>query len=155
MMTSSGVREEPTSATANLTLLFVFDMAKAPAIKFPRIQAGFYNVTLDGQLMGYIAKKVEGKDTTWVVYNTQEPELTMETLPISTIADETELFREAKEFSKKFFTELPQEENEPEVEVETVVLQEPEWAEEAQDQPQDFFDEMNEYEEVEEELVAV
>lgn len=134
-------------------------MAKAPAIKFPRIQAGFYSVTLDGQLMGYIAKKVDGKETSWIVYNTQEPDLTLETLPISAIADEEELFREAKEFSKQFFTQLPQEQ-EDEPEVETVVLQEPEWAESADefvDDTQDFFDEMSEFEDLveEEELVAV
>lgn len=134
-------------------------MAKAPAIKFPRVQAGFYNVTLDGQLMGYIAKKVDGKETSWIVYNTQEPDLTLETLPISAIVDESELFREAKEFSKQFFTQLPQEQ-ESEPEVETVVLQEPEWAEttdELADDTQDLFDEMSEFEELveEEELVAV
>jgi hypothetical protein len=134
-------------------------MSKGPVIKFPRVIAGFYNVTLDGQLMGYIAKKVDGKETSWIVYNTQEPELTLETLPISAIADEGELFREAKEFSKQFFTQLPQEQ-EDEPEVETVVLQEPDWvetADELADDTQDFFDEMSEFEELveEEELVAV
>lgn len=133
-------------------------MTKAPAVKFPRIVAGFYNVTLDGELVGYIAKKVEGKVTTWTVYNTNEPDLTIETLPVSTIADETELFREAKEFAKNYFPDLPTtqedetEEVEMEQEVETVELQDPEWSE---DETQDFFDEVNEFEEVEEEEFAL
>lgn len=133
-------------------------MTKAPAVKFPRIVAGFYNVTLDGELVGYIAKKVEGKVTTWTVYNTNEPDLTIETLPVSAIADETELFREAKEFAKNYFTNLPTtqedetEEVEMEQEVETVELQAPEWSE---DETQDFFDEVNEFEEVEEEEFAL
>ena len=133
-------------------------MTKAPAVKFPRIVAGFYNVTLDGELVGYIAKKVEGKVTTWTVYNTNEPDLTIETLPVSTIADETELFREAKEFAKNYFPDLPTtqedetEEVEMEQEVETVELQAPEWSE---DETQDFLDEVNEFEEVEEEEFAL
>jgi hypothetical protein len=133
-------------------------MTKAPAVKFPRIVAGFYNVTLDGELVGYIAKKVEGKVTTWTVYNTNEPDLTIETLPVSAIADETELFREAKEFAKNYFPNLPTtqedetEEVEMEQEVETVELQAPEWSE---DETQDFFDEVNEFEEVEEEEFAL
>lgn len=133
-------------------------MTKAPAVKFPRIVAGFYNVTLDGELVGYIAKKVEGKVTTWTVYNTNEPDLTIETLPVSAIADETELFREAKEFAKNYFPNLPAtqedevEEVEVEQEVETVELQAPEWSE---DETQDFFDEVNEFEEVEEEEFAL
>lgn len=134
-------------------------MTKAPAVKFPRIVAGFYNVTLDGEIVGYIAKKVEGKVTTWTVYDTNEPDLTIETLPVSTIADETELFREAKEFAKNYFpNNLPAtqedetEEVEMEQEVETVELQAPEWSE---DETQDFFDEVNEFEEVEEEEFAL
>jgi len=130
-------------------------MAKAPAVKFPRIQAGFYNITLDGELVGYISKKVEGKVTTWTVYNTNEPDLTVETLPVSSIADETELFRDAKEFAKGYFPNAvqtqPQVEVEDEVEmeqeVETVELQVPDWTE---DETQDFFDEVNEFEESEE-----
>lgn len=136
-------------------------MAKAPAVKFPRIQAGFYNVTLEGELVGYIAKKVEGKVTTWTVYNTNEPDLTIETLPLSAIADETELFRDAKEFAKGYFPNAtiqvqPEAEVEDEVEmeqeVETVELQTPEWSE---DETQDFFDEMSEFEDVMEEELAL
>ncbi len=125
-------------------------MAKAPSVKFPRIQAGFYNVTLDGELVGYITKKVDGKVTTWTTYNTNEPDMTPETLLISTIADESELFREAKEFAKNYFINAPVadiQEDEVDEEVETVELQIPDWTE---DETQDFFDEVNEFEESEE-----
>ena len=130
-------------------------MAKAPIVKFPRIIAGFYSVTYDGELVGYIAKKVEDKETTWTIYNTNEPDLTLETLPTSAIVEETELFREAKENAKAFFMNRPepQEEVEPEPEIVVPVeLQVPDWSE---DEVPDFFDEVNEYEEAEAELVGV
>lgn len=128
-------------------------MAKAPVVKFPRVQAGFYNVTLDGELVGYVTKKVDGKETTWTVYNTSEPDLTPETLLTSTIVEETELFREAKEIARNYFMNLPApQEQEVEPEVEAVELQVPDWSE---DETEDFFDEANEYEEAEAELVGV
>lgn len=130
-------------------------MAKAPIVKFPRIIAGFYNVTLDGELVGYVSKKVDGKETTWTVYNTSEPDLTPETLLTSTIVEETELFREAKEIARNYFMNLPApapQEQEVEPEVETVELQVPDWSE---TETEDFFDEVNEYEEAEAELVGV
>lgn len=129
-------------------------MAKAPVVKFPRVIAGFYNVTLDGELVGYVSKKVDGKETTWTVYNTSEPDLTPETLLTSTIVEETELFREAKEIARNYFMNLPEQPQEQEVEpeVEAVELQVPDWSE---DETEDFFDEANEYEEAEAELVGV
>ena len=129
-------------------------MAKAPVVKFPRVIAGFYNVTLDGELVGYVSKKVDGKETTWTVYNTSEPDLTPETLLTSTIVEETELFREAKEIARNYFMNLPPvpQEQEVEPEVETVELQVPDWSE---TETEDFFDQVNEYEEAEAELVGV
>lgn len=148
-------------------------MAKSQIVKFPRVEAGFYTVTFDGELVGYVAKKVEGKETTWSVYNTNEPDLTIETLPPSALVEESELFREAKEAAKTFFMNLPepQEESEPEVEIvelqvpdwseedselefATADLQTSEWSEEGESDP-DFFDELNDYEEAEAELVGV
>jgi hypothetical protein len=130
-------------------------MAKAPAIKFPRIQAGFYSITFDGELVGYVAKQGESKDASWFVYNTNEPDLTPDTLLVSTIVDESDLFRVSKDFAKGFFTSAPSQEQEPEAELQT-----PEWtetADELADDAQDFFDEVNEFEELveDEELVAV
>jgi hypothetical protein len=126
-------------------------MAKAPIVKFPRISAGFYTITLEGELVGYVAKKVDGKEVTWTIYNTNEPDLTLETLPTSAIVEETELFREAKENAKVYFLNRP-EPQEQEQEVETVELQVPDWSE---DETPDFFDELNEYEEAEAELAGV
>jgi hypothetical protein len=133
-------------------------MAKAPAIKFPRITAGFYSITFDGELVGYVAKQGESKDASWYVYNTNEPDLTPDTLLVSTIVDESDLFRVSKDFAKGFFTSAPSQEQEPEVEA--VELQTPEWTETADefaDDTQDFFDEVNEFEELveDEKLVAV
>lgn len=137
---------------ANLTLIFdFFIMAKAPVIKFPRVQAGFYTVTMDGELVGYISKKAEGKETSWMIFNTNEPDLTLETLPTSALIEETELFREAKEAAKDFFPNNIVEDVK-EQEVETVELQVPDWSE---NETEDFFDEANEYDEVEAELVGV
>lgn len=129
-------------------------MAKSPIVKFPRITAGFYSITYDGELVGYISKKVEDKETTWSIYNTSEPDLTLETLPVSALVEETELFREAKENAKVFFANRPkvEEEVKSESEFQTVELQKPDWSE---DEITDFFDEVNEYEEVEAELVGV
>ena len=125
-------------------------MAKAPAVKFPRVQAGFYNVTLDGALVGYVTKKVDGKEVSWQIFNTNEPNLDVDTLPISAMIEETELFREAKEVAKNYFTNLP--ETPQEQEVEPVELQVPDWTEAY---APDFFDEANEYDEAEAELVGV
>lgn len=124
-------------------------MAKAPVVKFPRIQAGFYTVTLEGELVGYISKKTEGKEVSWMIFNTNEPDLDMDSLPASMMVEETELFREAKEYSKEFFVNQPKMTQE----IETVELQVPEWNEENTES--DFFDNVNEYEEAEPELVAV
>lgn len=128
-------------------------MSKGPTIKFPRLTAGFYTVTMDGELVGYVSKKTEGKETSWIIYNTNEPDLTLETLPVSAMVEETELFREAKEIAKTYFLNRPEpQEQEQEQEVETVELQVPDWSE---DETSDFFDEMSEFEEVEAELVGV
>ena len=130
-------------------------MAKAPAIKFPRITAGFYSITFDGELVGYVAKQGESKDASWFVYNTNEPDLTPDTLLVSTIVDESDLFRVSKDFAKGFFTSAPSQEQEPEAELQT-----PEWtetADELADDAQDFSDEVNEFEDMveDEKLVAV
>ena len=45
-------------------------MAKGPVIKFPRIEAGFYSVTRDGAIVGYIEKEVDGKEINWWSYDT-------------------------------------------------------------------------------------
>lgn len=144
-------------------------MAKAPAIKFPRIEAGFYTVTRDGALMGYIAKKVEGKETSWMVFNTNDPEYGttgVDTLPPTSMVEETELFREAKEYAREYFLNMEvmteEEENEedetPDMEVETLELQEPEWTESEADvmaSDEDLFDEASEFEDIVEEELAL
>ena len=125
-------------------------MAKAPVVKFPRIEAGFYTVTLDGALAGYISKEVEDKEITWHVYATTEAFEEVLDLPASAIVESTDLFRVAKDFARGYFPEnfTPLEDEvtdeTDEVEVETVVLETPEWSDdEAGD---DLFDGDNEFE---------
>jgi hypothetical protein len=129
-------------------------MAKAPMIKFPRIQAGFYSVTFEGELVGYVAKQGESKDSSWFVYNTNEPDLTLETLPVSTVVDESDLFRVSKDFCKEFFTGAPTQETESVTE--TMELQTPDWSD-TEEMSDDFFDEAAAFEDMieEKELVAV
>jgi hypothetical protein len=74
-------------------------MAKGPVIKFPRIEAGFYSITLDGALVGYIKKEVDGKETNWWVYDTVDMDFSSETA----IDTANELFREAKVDATAYF----------------------------------------------------
>jgi hypothetical protein len=131
-------------------------MAKAPAIKFPRIHAGFYSVTFDGELVGYIAKQGGDKDAAWFVYNDNTPELTIDALSMETAVDESDLFRVSKDFARNFFTapaaQVEAEEMaDEEMEVETVELQAPDWSE---DDEMEASEEAME-EAMEEELLAV
>ena len=87
-------------------------MAKAPVIKFPRIQAGYYGITRDGEFVGYIMKEVndDSKETNWWVINDSVPE--KEPFMVNTadaIDSPDSLLREAKETAKGFFlNEQPQ-----------------------------------------------
>ena len=75
-------------------------MAKGPVIKFPRIEAGFYSVTCDGAIVGYIKKEVDGKEINWWIYDT----VNAENLDSQTSIDgPNELFREAKVDATAYF----------------------------------------------------
>ncbi len=75
-------------------------MSKGPVIKFPRVTAGFYSVTRDGAIVGYIKKEVDGKETNWWTYDT----VNMENLNSETAIDTpNELFREAKVDATAYF----------------------------------------------------
>lgn len=107
-------------------------MAKAPAIKFPRIHAGFYSVTQDGEFRGYIMKEeTDDKVTNWYVFDNTTPDLDIAMLhPENAIGAPDELFREAKETAKNYFLNTPMETET--VEPEVVNLPESEWTEEAE-----------------------
>jgi hypothetical protein len=126
-------------------------MAKAPTIKFPRVHAGFYSVTRDGELVGYIARQGDAKETSWFVYNDNTPELAVEDLQMETAVDENDLFRVSKDFAREFFAnatmpaveameETEEAEEAEEAEVETLELQAPEWTE---DETQEFMADMD------------
>jgi hypothetical protein len=129
------LRGDPIFRQTTNSIFDFFIMAKAPTIKFPRIHAGFYSITFDGELVGYIAKQGGDKDAAWFVYNDNTPELTFDALDMETAVDESDLFRVSKEFARGFFTapatpvEVEEVMEDEEMEVETVELQAPDWEE--------------------------
>jgi hypothetical protein len=116
-------------------------MAKQPVIKFPRIAAGFYHVTNDGELVGYIMKEVsDDKETNWYIFDNATPDMDIAMLhPEDAIDAPDGLFREAKESAKTYFLNKP-------VRVEPVVqvapVQEAQWVELGE--PEDLNDEDDE-----------
>lgn len=102
-------------------------MAKPTTIKFPRIHAGFYSVTQDGELRGYIMKEeTDDKVTNWYVFDNNTPDMDIATLhPEDAIDSPDELFREAKESAKTYFLKTPPKD----MQVATpVVIPEAEWS---------------------------
>lgn len=109
-------------------------MAKGPVIKFPRIEAGFYSVTRDGAIVGYIKKEVDGKEINWWIYDT----VNAENLDSQTSIDgPNELFREAKVDATAYFLNKKVEVATPAPVVEKPVVEE------------DFFDALSAFEDVE------
>lgn len=106
-------------------------MAKAPVIKFPRIEAGFYNVTMDGELVGYIMREVtDDKDTNWYIFDNATPELDVAMLHPKTAIDAPDgLFREAKENAKAYFLNRPAK---AKVEVPAAPMKQEQWSEEVE-----------------------
>lgn len=84
-------------------------MAKAPIVKFPRVEAGFYNVTKDGELVGYIMRELtDDKETNWYIFDNATPDLDVAMLhPENAIDAPDDLFREAKENAKTYFLNRP------------------------------------------------
>lgn len=85
-------------------------MAKSPTIKFPRISAGFYYVTLEGEVVGYIMKEVDmdSKETNWYIFDDATPEKDIAMLhPKDAIDTPDALLREAKESAKQYFLNRP------------------------------------------------
>jgi hypothetical protein len=112
-------------------------MAKGPVIKFPRIEAGFYSVTRDGAIVGYIKKEVDGKEINWWIYDT----VNAENLDSQTSIDgPNELFREAKVDATAYFLNKKVEVATPAPVVEKPVVEE------------DFFDALSAFEDVEDEF---
>jgi hypothetical protein len=117
-------------------------MTKGPVIKFPRIEAGFYSITLDGALVGYIKKEVDGKETNWWVYDTVDMDFSSETA----IDTANELFREAKVDATAYFlsknVEVAEVKAPVEVPTPAPVMEQPVVEE-------DFFDALSAFEDVE------
>jgi hypothetical protein len=108
-------------------------MAKAKTFKFPRLTAGFYGITLEGEFVGYVMKEVESdsKETNWYVFDDNEQGKDIAMLhPENAIDAPDGLLREAKESAKNYFLNKP-------AKVEDVAapapIQEAEWAEDASD----------------------
>jgi hypothetical protein len=112
-------------------------MAKQPVLKFPRIAAGFYHVTNDGELVGYIMKEVnDDKETNWYIFDNATPDLDIAMLyPEDAIDAPDSLFREAKESAKAYFLNRP---IQTEVVAQVAPIEQAEWTEDAsQDLPED------------------
>jgi hypothetical protein len=120
-------------------------MTKGPVIKFPRIEAGFYSITLDGALVGYIKKEVDGKETNWWVYDTVDMDFSSETA----IDTANELFREAKVDATAYFlsknVEVAEVKAPVEVPTPAPVMEQPVVEE-------DFFDALSAFEDAEDEF---
>jgi len=111
------------------TLLEEFIMAKSPVIKFPRLSAGFYSVTKDGEFVGYVMKEVEGKETNWYIFDDKEQGKDVAMLhPENAIDAPDALLREAKESAKSYFLNKPEV---PEVTQAISLPKDAEWVEEA------------------------
>ena len=111
-------------------------MAKSPIVKFPRIEAGFYSVTKDGELVGYIMREVEDtKETNWYTFDNATPDLDIAMLhPEDAIDAPDGLFREAKESAKAYFLNRP---IQTEVVAQVAPVEQAQWSEE-EDVPQDL-----------------
>ena len=79
-------------------------MAKSSVIKFPRVTGGFYQVTKDGELVGYIMKEESNKEINWYVFDNPTPDLDVAMLHPDTSIDAPDgLLREAKDSAKAYF----------------------------------------------------
>jgi len=100
-------------------------MAKSSVIKFPRVTGGFYQVTKNGELVGYIVKEENNKEINWYVFDNPTPDLDVAMLHPDTSIDEPDgLLREAKDTAKAYFLNKPVAVTEPVAEIAT-----PDWSE--------------------------
>ena len=117
-------------------------MAKSPVLKFPRIEAGFYSVTRDGAIVGYIKKEIDGKEINWWIYDTVNAE-NLDSQPA--IDGPNELFREAKVDATAYFLNK----NVEVAEVAPVEVATPAPVVEQPVVEEDFFDALSAFEDVE------
>ena len=100
-------------------------MAKSSVIKFPRVTGGFYQVTKDGELVGYIMKEESNKEINWYVFDNPTPDLDVAMLRPDTSIDAPDgLLREAKDTAKAYFLNKPVAVAEPVAEIAA-----PDWSE--------------------------
>jgi len=140
MYSSGGQRWLPLKNKHSLEINFI--MAKSSVIKFPRIEAGFYSITQDGEFVGYIMREVtDDKDTNWYIFDNGNPELDIAMLhPENAIDAPDGLFREAKENAKTYFLNRPVA---TQVEAPIAPLEEPEWVEEEEENEDDVIEDNN------------
>ena len=116
-------------------------MAKSSVIKFPRVTGGFYQVTKDGELVGYIMKEESNKEINWYVFDNATPDLDVAMLHPDTSIDAPDgLLREAKDSAKAYFLNKPVAVAEP-----VVVIATPDWSESEEEEDAEIdpaFDEL-------------
>lgn len=131
-------------------------MAKSSVIKFPRVTGGFYQVTKDGELVGYIMKEESNKEINWYIFDNATPDLDVAMLHPDTSIDAPDgLLREAKDSAKAYFMNKPVAVVEPVVEIAA-----PDWSESEEEEEvaiDSAFDELmgedDDYEDEDEEIV--
>jgi hypothetical protein len=116
----------------------------SPKFKFPRIEAGLYQVVKDKEPVGLIQKQVDGKEVTWWIYNTTNVD---EIGAVTCVGNPDDLLREAKEVAQKYFTENSESKS---TVVEQEVVVKPEKKVELEE---DFFDSMSAFEDFEDGFV--
>lgn len=114
-------------------------MAKAPTIKFPRIEAGFYSITKEGELVGYIMREIsDDKETNWYIFDNPTPDLDIAMLhPENAIDHPDDLFREAKENAKAYFLARPVT---AEVAAPIAPMEAPQWIESDEDEEDELIE---------------
>jgi hypothetical protein len=122
----------------------------SPKFKFPRLEAGLYQVVMDKVNVGLIQKQVDGKEISWWIYNTTNPD---EIGAMTSVGNPDDLLREAKDTAQKYFTHQPEVQVQTSQKTQKPVVKEQGVLDNLEEE--DFFDSLNEFEEHEKELVNV
>lgn len=115
----------------------------SPKFKFPRIEAGLYQVVKDKEPVGLIQKQVDGKEVTWWIYNTTNVD---EIGAVTCVGNPDDLLREAKDVAQKYFTENTSPKS---TVIEKEVVVEPQEKVKKVELEEDFFDSMSAFEDFE------
>lgn len=120
----------------------------SPKFKFPRVEAGLYQIVKDKVTVGLIQKQVDDKEVYWWIHDTIDSQ---DIGPSTAVGNPDELLRVAKETAQKYFATKtsPTEESSVVAEVVPQKVVEDKGILDNMDTEEDFFDSLNEFEEFE------